>query len=99
MCRSTCTRTKPGNERDWCGECRQDYDQWLERGGELARISLANLAIDQYVPVTDAEWRTRLDDVAPLVIDLAECPMPGDEKLVNPDTANQWLGRAFGTLG
>lgn len=90
MCRNACPHVYQHEEQRWCPDCRAEHERHLERQGELAAVALEHREFLAIPPATDAEWLARLDDIAPLVLELAEwaplesmeCPMCQGQKTI-----------------
>jgi hypothetical protein len=80
MCTAVCTRLRSPYdgqalpESTWCDECKSAHAAYLDDQGHLADLSVRQHQLDLYVPATDEEWMSHLEDVAPLIEDLVLVP-------------------------
>lgn len=97
MCLTICTRRRDHRgralpEKELCPECQDDHEAYLMDQGTLAELAMRAKLVADIPPATDAEWLAYLDDVAPLVDDLAQipasvaCPLCGGCGAITVDT-------------
>jgi hypothetical protein len=78
MCIFSCPALLPGQFDQWCDACYREHGDYADDQCRLGLLARAHDDFDAIVPASREEWLAYLDDQAPLVMGLAECPREED---------------------
>lgn len=66
-CQCSCPALFPGEQEEWCYECRLEFDRWIDDQLKLRQLVDAYDRQATIQPASEHEWQAHLAEMAPTV--------------------------------